>query len=144
MNLITTIEPKKKFNFKELVQYILTEYYDHNDVTLYISYNDKVCDHFSVGDTRIDALLEKSKIEHTYNLVLREGADMKIIIPHEMVHLHQYEIGDLEVRKDENNKTIFVYKNKEYPSSTPYEDRPWEKEAHELDNKLYKLFKKHV
>ena len=143
MNLITTIEPKKKFNFKELVQYILTEYYDHNDVTLYISYNDKVCDHFSVEDTRIDALLEKSKIEHTYNLILREGADMKIIIPHEMVHLHQYEIGDLKI-KQEDNKTIFIYKDIEYDASTPYKNRPWEKEAHDLDYKLFKLFKKNV
>jgi hypothetical protein len=60
-----------------------------------------------------------------------------------MVHLHQYETGDLKTRKF-NNDIVFEYKGVEYDASTPYKDRPWEKEAHDLDNKLFKKFKKYV
>lgn len=109
---------------------------------LYISYNNDVCDHYSTDEIKIDALLNKIK-DHTYNLIIREYANLKTIIPHEMIHLHQYEAGDLKINKFENN-IIFEYKGKEYNPDTPYKDRPWEQEAHDLDNKLYKKYKKYV
>lgn len=143
MNIITSIKPLKNWDFKELIQYILTQYYDHDNVTLTISYDNNVCDHYSTDDIKIDALLDKAKIDHTYNLVLREYSNLKQIIPHEMIHLHQYETGDLITHKFDNNIT-FEYKGVEYDASTPYKDRPWEQEAHDLDNKLYKKFKKYV
>lgn len=142
MIINTNIKPSKNWDFKDLIKYILTQYYDHDNVTLCISYDNKVCDHYSTDDVKIDALLDKIK-DHTYNLVLREYSNLKLLIPHEMVHLHQYEIGDLKTNKFEN-KIIFEYKGKEYDPATPYEDRPWEKEAHDLDNKLYKKYKKYV
>ena len=143
MNIITSIKPSKNWDFKELIQYILTQYYDHNDVTITISYNNNICDHYSTDDIKIDAILDKAKTDHTYNLVLREYSNLKQIIPHEMIHLHQYEIGDLITHKFDD-KITFEYKGVEYDASTPYKDRPWEKEAHDLDNKLYKKFKKYV
>lgn len=141
MTINTKIKPAKRWDFRELVKWILTEYYDHPEVTINIMYNDTVCDHFSTEDVKIDALLDKLVIPHTYNLVIREYADLKTIIPHEMVHLHQYEIGDLKVNKFEN-QIIFNYKGEDYDPSMPYEDRPWEIEAMDLDRKLWKQFKK--
>lgn len=143
MIIKTNIKPSKNWDFKELIKYILTQYYDHDNVTLCISYDNKVCDHYSTDNIKIDALLDKTNVEHTYNLVLREYSNMKQIIPHEMVHLHQYETGDLKIHKFDND-IAFEYKGVEYDASTPYKDRPWEKEAHDLDNKLYKNFKKYV
>lgn len=143
MEIITNIKPSKNWDFKELIKFILTQYYDHNDVKLYISYNNTVCDHYSTDNIKIDAILDKTKQDHTYNLILREYANLKTIIPHEMIHLHQYEAGDLKTYKFDNN-IVFEYKGKEYDSATPYEDRPWEQEAHDLDNKLYKKYKKYV
>lgn len=143
MELITNIKPKKNWDFKGLIQFILTEYYNHDDVTLYMTYNNKVCDHFSTPDLKIDALLDKAPVDHAYNLVVREYADLKTIIPHELIHLHQYEIGDLKLNKFED-KLIFSYKGEEYDPSTPYENRPWEQEAHDLDDKLWRKYKKHV
>lgn len=141
MELITNINPKKNWDFKDLIQFILTDYYDHDNITLYLTYNNKICDHFSTDDLKIDALLDKAPVNHAYNLVVREYADLKTIIPHELIHLHQYEIGDLKLNKFED-KLIFSYKGEEYDPSTPYEDRPWEQEAHNLDDKLYRLYKK--
>ena len=123
MNIITSIKPSKNWDFKELIQYILTQYYDHDNVTLTISYDNNVCDHYSTDDIKIDALLDKTKIDHTYNLVLREYSNLKQIIPHEMVHLHQYEIGDLKTHKFYDTIT-FEYQGVEYDASTPYKDRP--------------------
>lgn len=143
MEIITNIKPSKNWDFKELIKFILTQYYDHNDVKLYISYNNTVCDHYSTDDIKIDAILDKTRQDHTYNLILREYTDLKTIIPHEMIHLHQYEIGDLKTYKFDND-IVFEYKGKEYDSATPYKDRPWEQEAHDLDNKLYKKYKKYV
>jgi hypothetical protein len=40
-----------------------------------------------------------------------------------MVHLHQYETGDLNINKFDN-QIIFNYKGEDYDPSTPYEDRP--------------------
>ena len=141
MTINTKIKPAKRWYFRDLAEWILTKYYNHPDVILNIMYNDTVCDHFSTEDIKIDAILDKLSIPHNYNLIIREYADLKTIIPHEMIHLHQYEIGDLKVNKFEN-QIVFNYKGEEYDPSTPYEDRPWENEAHELDDKLYRLYKK--
>ena len=143
MEIITNITPSKKWDFKELIKYILTQYYEHDDVILYISQNNSVCDHYSTKDIKIDAILDKAKVNHTYNLIVREHANLKTIIPHEMIHLHQYETGDLKSHKL-NDIIKFEYKGVEYDADTPYKDRPWENEAHDLDNKLYKMYKKYA
>lgn len=143
MKIITNIKPKKNWDFQGLIKYILTEYYDHDDVVLTITYNNKICDHYSTDEYKLDALLDKTPIQHAYNLIVREYADLKTIIPHEMVHLHQYETGDLNINKFDN-QIIFNYKGEDYDPSTPYEDRPWEQEAHDLDDKLWRKYKKYV
>lgn len=143
MTINTNIKPSKNWDFRKLIEFILTEYYNHPEVIINIIENNNVCNHFSTDDVKIDALLDQLPQPHTYNLIIREYADLKDIIPHEMIHLHQYEIGDLKLNKFED-KLIFNYKGEDYDPSTPYNERPWEVEAKKLDNKLYKLFKKWI
>lgn len=142
MTINTNIKPRKCWDFRDLVKWILTNYYNHNNVTINIYYNDKICDKFSTSDIKIDAILEQLTIPHTYNLLVREYSDLKTIICHELIHLDQYERGDLKVVRLENT-TLFRWKNEDYDSNTPYNDRPWEKEAHDLDGKLWKEYKKY-
>ena len=94
----------KKINVENLIRLILTEYYDHNDITLNITYNNTMCNHLSTSDIELNAYLDKID-DKTYNLILREYAVLKEVIPHELVHLHQYEIGDLKV---DRNKKVFI------------------------------------
>lgn len=128
----------KKINVENLTKLILTEYYDHNDIILNITYNNTMCNHFSTDEIELDAYLDKID-DKTYNLILREHAVLKEVIPHELVHLHQYEIGDLKV---DRNECIFIWKGETYSYSTPYKNRPWEKEALKLQRVLWKKFKK--
>lgn len=141
MSIISNIKSPKHWNVVDLVEFILKEL-GNTDVTLSISYNDDVCDHFSTSDIQIDALLDKStKIDKTYNLIIRQYAPLKEVIPHELIHLDQYERGDLKLNKLED-KLYFIWKDEEYDPSIPYKDRPWEIEAFSMQNKLWKKFKK--
>lgn len=141
--IISNIKSPKKWDVIKLIEYIL-KYYNNDDVNLTVSYNDDVCDHFSTSDIQIDALLDKStKIDKTYNLIIRQYAPLKEVIPHELVHLNQYERGDLKLNKFED-KLYFIWKDEEFSPSTPYKERPWEKEAFSMQKQLWKNFKQCV
>lgn len=56
---------------------------------------------------------------------------VKTII-HEMVHVWQYATGTL---KQTSGRKLF-WKKKDY-SDAPYEDQPWELEAHNMEDELY-------
>lgn len=142
MEINTNIQCKK-FDLKKLIHLILTQYYNYDNITLNVYYNNKICDKFSTNDIKIDALLDKTPIPQAYTLILRENSDIKKIICHEMVHLDQYERGDLVLIKDENGLK-FQWKNKDFDPSMPYKKRPWEKEALGLETKIWKMFKKCV
>ena len=60
-----------------------------------------------------------------------------ITILHEMVHVNQY------VKKQMQQKigSEVIYNKKVYPSNMDYDSRPWEIEAHNLEKKLFKLYK---
>lgn len=108
-----------------------------------LGYNDKILNRFSTDDCELQALLDKSIVPHTYNLMIRTRfqESLETIICHEMKHFDQYEKGDLEIRKDDSG-LAFIYKGKEYKSSTDYYSRPWEKEARSAQFELWKEFKK--
>lgn len=101
MEINTNIQCKN-FDLKKLIHLILTQYYNYDNIILNVYYNNKICDKFSTNDIKIDALLDKTPIPQAYTLILRENSDIKKIICHEMVHLDQYERGDLVLIKDEN------------------------------------------
>nr|DAI39936.1 MAG TPA: hypothetical protein [Caudoviricetes sp.] len=102
----------------------------YNEANIIVQYNDKILNRFSTDDCELQALLDKSIVPHTYNLMIRTRfqESLETIICHEMKHFDQYEKGDLEIRKDDSG-LAFIYKGKEYKSSTDYYSRPWEKEA---------------
>lgn len=60
---------------------------------------------------------------------------MMMTIAHEMVHLKQYAMGEL----DEN---LAVWKGKRVPANTDYWDQPWEIEAHGREYGLWSRFAK--
>ena len=140
MVINTDIKNDKRYDFKKLATLIVEDYYKLENIILNIQYNDTVCNHFSTDDIAINAILDKQKTPHMYNLIIREYTSLKEVICHEMTHLYQYEIGDLKLNKFED-KMVFEYKGIEYDPSTPYEDRPWEVEAKGLQNKLWKKYK---
>ena len=65
--------------------------------------------------------------------------ELQYILCHEMVHLSQYERGDLKISSD--YKTI-TWKGNVFDNSHDYACREWEQEAFKLQNKLWKEFKK--
>lgn len=141
INIITNIKSPKKWDLTKLVDFILTDM-GHNDITLTISYNDSICNHYSTSDIQIDALLDKStKLDKCYNLIIRQYAPLKEVICHELVHLDQYERGDLKLNKTKD-KLYFIWKDEEYDPSTQYKHRPWEEEAFSMQHELWKKFKK--
>jgi|TARA_R110002167_G_scaffold58835_6_gene166800 hypothetical protein len=69
-------------------------------------------------------------IARTVHGVKLEYTDIMKTIAHEMVHAKQYLRGEL-------NGYNHSWKGKE-PRNYSYENSPWEKEAHKLEEKLYK------
>lgn len=137
------IKSPKQYDISDLIKVIGNKILNYNQADIIIQYNDKVLNKFSTQDCELQALLDKSPIPHTYNLLIRSNHtdSLETIICHEMVHFDQYERGDLQIEKDDTN-LVFIYKGKEYKSSTPYFSRPWEKEAKSLQYNLWKTFKK--
>lgn len=136
------IESPKQYDVEDLVKIIGNKILGHDKANIIIQYNNKLLDKFSTEDCKLQALLDKSLIPHTYNLLLRTNINnLDTIICHEMKHFDQYEKGDLEIIKD-NNMLSFMYKGIKYDSSTDYFNRPWEKEAIKAQSVLWKQFKK--
>ena len=96
------IKEKKHYDIKELIRFIVEEKFGHKDITLTISYNDNLCDHFSTDKVKLEAILDKTSMPKAYNLVMREYAPVREVLCHEMVHLDQYERGDLSINKFED------------------------------------------
>lgn len=137
------IPSPKQYNISDLVKIIGNKILGYQEAHIIIQYNDKILDRFSPPDCELQALLDKTPIPHTYNLMIRTKLQTSLenVICHEMKHFDQYEKGDLKINKDEYSIT-FVYKGKEYDSSIDYYVRPWEKEARSAQYKLWKEFKK--
>lgn len=137
------IKSPKQYDVGDLIKVIGNKILGYNEANIIIQYNDKLLNRFSTDDCELQALLDKSIVPHTYNLLLRTklSESLETIICHEMKHFDQYEKGDLEIKKDSSGLS-FIYKGKEYPASTDYYSRPWEKEAREAQYELWKKFKK--
>jgi len=137
------IKSPKQYNVEELIKIVGNKILGYNEANIIIQYNDNILNKFSTEDCELQALLDKSPLPHTYNLMVRTKLQesLEIILCHEMKHFDQYEKGDLKIKKDDSTIT-FIYKGKEYNSSTEYDFRPWEKEARSEQYKLWKQFKK--
>lgn len=118
------IKSPKKYDVEDLIKVIGNKILGYESANIIVQYNDSLLDKFSTINCQLQALLDKSVIPHTYNLIIRSqsNSSLETIICHEMVHFDQYERGDLEVKKD--NTLSFIYKGKEYDASTDYFSRP--------------------
>lgn len=111
-------------------------------IELILINNDSVLKKFDTNDFELQALLYKTNVLNTYQLIIRTTPSESIekIIAHEMVHLNQYASGDLDLNI--NTKT-FTWKGKKYNSSIDYFSRPWEKEAFKKQSELLSKYRKY-
>lgn len=139
MRIKNGIESPKKFNVEELLEFLAEELNIKEDVELMVVYNNALLEKLSVGDIEYEAMLQKI-LPNNYVLHVKEDVSgLQYILCHEMVHLSQYERGDLEVSSDYRTVT---WKGEVYTNDYPYNTREWEEEAFGLQNKLWKKFKK--
>lgn len=119
---IATNVKLRKYDIQKFVKYIIYNLLDYSTVHLTIAYNNKQLERLSTKDVDLQALLTKLPMDHTYTLYLRTSPTIspETILVHEMIHLDQYERGDLK----ELGNGKFIWKGVKYDASTPYDKRP--------------------
>lgn len=130
---------KVKLDMITVTKIILTEILKVPDVNLVVITNDKVISKFDSNDLEFQAMLQAEPEKHNYRLTYHSktgAADMLSILCHEMVHLKQYDKGELKLVKGGA-----TWKGQFYDKDTPYFDRPWEKEANSEMGKIEKKVK---
>ena len=132
----------KRYDVEKMCKVMLHYVLGYYNISFSVVYNEPVIRHFSTDDIKLEAILDHGKLPHTYVLYLATDSTtpLETILSHEMVHLDQYERGDLQLHKED--KLHFVWKGREYDPSMPYEDRPWEKEAFSHQYEIWKKAKK--
>lgn len=68
------------------------------------------------------------------------GEELFRTIIHEMVHVKQYVTGALEQSHEDGTGPRMFWKTLDM-TEVPYQERPWEIEAHKLEDRLYESFK---
>lgn len=136
-NVQCLIKSPKQYEVSDLIKVIGNKILGYNTANITVQYKDDILDKYSTTDCELQALLDKTVLPHTYNLLIRNRlqASLRDIICHEMKHFDQYERGDLEIIKDDDQIT-FSYKGKIYDSSVDYYSRPWEEEARAAECEL--------
>ena len=138
MKINSYINSPKKFNIEELIQFVAQRLNISEDVELSLVYKNRLLDMFS-KNMDCKAILIHPR-EKQYILMLKEDVTgLQYIICHEMVHLKQYESGDLKMK---DNYKILIWKGVEYDNTSEYDNREWEIEAFDMQDKLWKEFKK--
>lgn len=127
---------RSKYDMTTFCKIILTQLLKIEDVELVVLTNDKVISKFDSSDIEMQALLQGVPERHQYRLTLHSRINQSMltaIICHEMIHLKQYEKGELKLVHGGA-----TWNGKFYEKGTPYFDRPWEIEA---NDKMYELEK---
>lgn len=139
MKLKIGIESPKKFDVEELLTFLAEELNIDKDVELLVVYNNDLLNKLSTGNIEYEALLY-NPTEDCYVLYIKEDiSGLQYVLCHEMVHLQQYNRGDLQMSSD--FRTV-IWKGETFNNSSEYLEREWEEEAFNLQNKLWKKFKK--
>lgn len=112
-----------------------------DDVEVVVIHNERILDKFDTLKLHVNALLHKTPVPNTYELIIRERPvdPVPLIICHEMIHLSQYVRGDLSLDMD---RKIFTWKGREYGPDLEYQWRPWEREAFNGQASLLRAFRK--
>lgn len=139
MKLQIGIDSPKKFEVEDLLNFLGEELKIKDNVELIVAYNNSLLNRLSTEDIEYKALLH-SPLPNYYVLYVKENVyNLHYILCHELVHLEQYERGDLKISNDFSTVT---WKGVTYTKEYPYTDREWEDEAFRLETKLWKKFKK--
>lgn len=128
---------KSKLDMTTFCKIALTQVLNIENVELIVVTNDKMITRFDSNDIEMQALLQGYPEKHQYRLTLHSRigmASLCSIVCHELIHLKQYEKGELKLVSGGA-----MWKGKFYEKETPYMERPWEKEA---NCDMYKLEKK--
>ena len=136
---VTNYIKSSNVDIDTLIKIVGNKILKYDTAHIIINYDDKILNRFSQGDFKLDAILNKTPIDHTYNLIIRTNSEnsLELILCHEMIHFDQYERGDLQI---EGGKAIYL--GKEYDSEMPYDLRPWEQIAKKEQYDVWKKFKK--
>ena len=126
-----------KFDMGTMVKLILTQILGLEDIELVVITNDRAISKFDSNDLEFQAVLQADPEKHKYRLTYHSkagAANILSILCHEMIHLKQYDKGELKLVKGGA-----IWKGQFYGKETPYFDRPWEIEA---NADMYKIEKK--
>lgn len=133
---------KSKYDMTTFCKIALTQILNINDIELIIITNDKMLNKFDSSDIEMQALLQCDFEKHQYRLTLHSKISQSMlstIVCHELIHLKQYEKGELKAVKGG-----MMWKGTFYKKDTPYFDRPWEIEANKemafLEKDVVKLY----
>lgn len=138
MKIKNTIESPKKFDVEKYIEFLGKELNIGEDVQLTVAYNENLLERLSNENIQYKALLNHPKDDLYIIFVTKEKSSLSRILAHEMVHVHQCERGDLQYSSDYRTVT---WKGEVFDKHTNYQDREWEKEAFDLQEKLWKKFK---
>ena len=130
---------KVKLDMAVATKIILTEILNVPNVDLTVITNDRLISNFDSNNLEFQAILQAEPERHKYRLTYHSragAASMLSILCHEMVHLKQYDKGELKLVKGGA-----MWKGVFYDKDTPYFDRPWEKEANAEMGKIEKKVK---
>lgn len=130
----------KSSQLPDLIKLIGVDLLGYTEANIVVQYNDKLLNRLSTKDFEMQSFLEKTLTPHTYNLFLKTNSKDKLesIICKEMAHFDQYEKG-LLINKENDEKTIFLYKGQEYSLLT---NSVWEKETRTIQHDLLRQLKK--
>ena len=138
MKLKIGIESPKKFDVEDLLTFLSEELNISEDAELMVVYNDDLLNRLSTGDIEYEALLY-NPAQDRYVLYVKESiSGLQYVLCHEMIHLQQYDRGDLQMSSD--FRTV-IWKGETFNNSSEYLEREWEEEAFGQQNKLWKKFK---
>jgi hypothetical protein len=119
---------------------ILNKIFDYDTINLNIYYSPK---NMSNAEYEIIGFIQQNPFQpHSYNVFVKKGTlptSIKTFLSHELIHLHQMELGDL-VQID---YTKIVYKSDTiYFSQVPYDKRPYEIDAYSRQDGIHKRLNK--
>ena len=126
----------KKWNYEDIAKQVLFQQLHIDGIFLSIVDNTAALRNLSPDNIEYDAVLVKAG-DKRYNLYTKKSAFTPIMLCHELKHLEQYQQNKLELMSNKGYKWL----GKEYPPDYPYNDRPWEKEAFGIQNKLWRTYK---
>ena len=116
---------------------ILNKIYDYDTIKLDIVYQAK---NLSTDEIEVAGWIQQNPFEpHTYMVFVKKGSlpvSIKKFLSHELIHLHQMEIGDMIQIP---NEPMVVYKGDTIDfHHVPYKERPFEIEALSTENDIQK------